>query len=66
MYSRVTQRSTSGLESTQITLGIGMLNNIFPVHTKTHTIVSSIPMCYDECHNVNIYSPKEVTTFVDE
>ena len=30
-----------------------MLNNIFSLHTKCKTIISSIPICYAKCHSVN-------------
>ena len=48
-----------------MTLAISTLKHILPLHIKRKTIISSIPMCYSKCHNVAIFSPKEVT-YVDE
>ena len=58
-----------------MTLAISLLDNNFPLHTKTQkyhtqkhtkTIISSIWMCYTKCQNVN--NPPQCTkvTFVDE
>jgi hypothetical protein len=41
------------------------LNNIFPLHTNCKTLISSIPMCYTKCHDVNNVSLRKVTD-VDE
>ena len=59
VYAYVTQWSTRWLRCTQMTLGISMLNNVFLLHTKCKTIISSIPMYYTKCHNV--FSPNKVT-----
>ena len=48
-----------------MTLGISMLNNIFPLHTKTKNYHPIIPTCYTKCHDMNNLSFQKVI-YVDE
>ena len=41
-----------------MTLTISMLNNIFPLHIKLQTIISSILMSYIKFHSVNVTTLK--------
>ena len=47
-----------------MTLAISVLKNIFPLHTKSHDYHSD-PLCCSKCHNVDIFSLKEVA-YVDK
>jgi predicted transglutaminase-like protease len=49
-----------------MTFVIDMLNNIFPLRIKMQNwIISSIPMCYAKCHNVNKVSLKRLLTLTN-
>ena len=39
-------------------LPFGVLKYIFPLQLKHKTIMPSIPVCYTNCHNVNIFHSK--------
>ena len=41
-----------------MTLGISMLKNIFPLHTKMWDYYLEQPNVYTEYHNVYVFSPK--------
>ena len=43
-----------------MTLAIGMLNNIFPLHTKIHNYHLKYPTCHAKCHNLNKHSLKKI------
>ena len=44
-----------------MTFGISKLNNVFLLHIKCKTIISSTPMCYTKCYNAMNYSLQKVT-----
>ena len=48
-----------------MTLDTNVLKNIFLMHTKQKTIISSVPMRYAYCHNVYKF-PLKKNTYVDE
>ena len=53
------------LKCKHMTLATGMLNDISPCILNRKTNISSIPMCYSKCHNVNNF-PRSKVTYVDE
>ena len=48
-----------------MTLAISMLNNNLPCILKCKIIISSIPIYYTKCHNVNKTSLKKFS-YIDE
>ena len=44
-----------------MTLAISILTSVCSLHTKMQSIISSILMFYDECHDVIKFSPNKVT-----
>ena len=52
------------LKCKHMTLAINMLNNVVPLCYKTQTIMSSIPMCYDRCHDEDIFSPQSANNII--
>ena len=47
-------------------LAIGMLNNVFPLHTKTQNYHLKYLNVYIRCRNVNKISLTKVCTYDDE
>ena len=48
-----------------MTLTIDMFHNNYPCILNYKTIDSSNPMCYVECHNVNIFSLEKLVTLAN-